>query len=112
GRDAAEAALVFVRLLKGDADDLGELLQGHAEAEPPLADAAGDAKIDHPGQLRPDSRIAPGIHGAPKVMVFKVSATRSATGVPTTISTQGRMNSIIGIASRTGRRAARSSKRA
>src|SRR3954470_17428196 len=32
GRDAADAVLVFVRLLEGNAEDLGQLLLRHADA--------------------------------------------------------------------------------
>src|SRR5207244_1206897 len=100
------------RLLEGDADDLGELLLGHFEAEPALADAAGDPEVDEPGQLPRLGNVASTRHGAPivpMVMLLNASMARSTTGVPTTIKRQGNMNIVIGIASRTGRRAARSS---
>jgi len=37
-RDAAEAVLVFVCLLKCDAYQLGEILLDHADAKPPLTE--------------------------------------------------------------------------
>jgi hypothetical protein len=43
---------VFVRLLKSDADDFGELLLCHPDPQPPFPDTAGDAKIDDPAELR------------------------------------------------------------
>jgi deoxyribonuclease V len=46
GRDPVDAGLVFVRLLVGDADQLGHLLLGQAEHDTPLADAQADVAID------------------------------------------------------------------
>jgi hypothetical protein len=53
GRHAVDRALVFVRLLIGDADQIGELLLSEAEHDPPLADARTDVAID---VLRPARR--------------------------------------------------------
>ena len=46
GRDAVDAGLVLVRLLIGDADQLGHLLLGQAEHDPALADAQADVVVD------------------------------------------------------------------
>src|SRR5579875_1892766 len=46
GRDAVDAALVFVRLLIGDADQIGQLLLGQTEHDPPLANAGADMPVD------------------------------------------------------------------
>ena len=49
GRDAVDAGLVLVRLLVGDADQLGHLLLGQAEHDPALADAQADIVVDVEG---------------------------------------------------------------
>src|SRR5271163_1870322 len=46
GRDAVDAALVFVRLLIGDADQISKLLLGEAEHDPPLAHSRADMMVD------------------------------------------------------------------
>src|SRR5690606_12643544 len=46
GRDAVDAALVFVRLLVGDADEVGELLLRQTEHDAALADAGADMAVD------------------------------------------------------------------
>ena len=67
-RDAIDAALVFVRLLVGDTDHLGQLLLGQPQHDAPFADARADMVVDrcrraaslwlchftHPQLLRPD----------------------------------------------------------
>ena len=53
GGDAVDALLVFVRLLVGDADQLGHLLLGQAQHDPPLAHPRPDNSID---VLRPRTR--------------------------------------------------------
>src|SRR2546423_12541857 len=68
-----------------------------------LTKRSGDAKIDDLADLHAN-------HQPPKAFL-KVSMTRSATGVPITISRHGNMKRASGIDSRTGRRAARSSMR-
>src|SRR5258708_7490122 len=45
-RDAAQAALVFVRLLKRDADLARKALQRYAHIDAAFADACGDALVD------------------------------------------------------------------
>src|ERR1700730_1172664 len=61
-RDPAQAVLVFVRLLKNDADDLGQLLLRHADPQTPFADAVRNAKIDDPSKF---GRHAPPPGAAP-----------------------------------------------
>jgi hypothetical protein len=46
GRNPIDAALVFMRLLIGDADKVGELLLRQAEHDPAFADARADVPID------------------------------------------------------------------
>src|SRR6185437_5793297 len=46
GRDAVDAALIFMRLLVGDADEVSKLLLGEAEHDPTFTDARADMTID------------------------------------------------------------------
>ena len=46
GGDAVDALLVLVRLLVGDADQLGHLLLGQAQHDPPLAHPRSDIPIN------------------------------------------------------------------
>ncbi len=50
---------MFVRLLKRDADQLGEILPGCADAQALRADAARDAEISAAGQLGCCMRVTP-----------------------------------------------------
>ena len=55
GRNAIDAALVFVGLLVGHADQVGQLLLGQAQHDAALADPRADVVIDI---LRPPGRAA------------------------------------------------------
>src|SRR5205823_6164077 len=46
GGNPVYAPLVFVRLLIGDPDQIGQLLLGQAKHDPPLANASADMPID------------------------------------------------------------------
>src|SRR5579872_711748 len=46
GRNAIDAALIFVRLLVGDADEVGKLLLCEAEHDPAFADSCADMAVD------------------------------------------------------------------
>src|SRR6266699_1817924 len=46
GRDPVNAALVFVRLLVGDPDQIGQLLLGQPQHDPPLPDSRPDMAVD------------------------------------------------------------------
>jgi len=46
GGHAVYAALVFMRLLVGDADEIRQLLLGQAQDDAPLADARADMAVD------------------------------------------------------------------
>src|SRR5215469_2306710 len=50
GRDTVDAALVFMRLLVGHADHLGELLLGQTEHDATFANATADVVIDSAGR--------------------------------------------------------------
>src|SRR6185437_4235783 len=52
GRDAVDATLVFMRLLVGDADQVGKLLLGQAEHDAALADPGADMTVDVLGTAR------------------------------------------------------------
>src|SRR5688572_3641872 len=46
GGDAVDALLVFLHLLKGDAEEIGKPLLAHADFEPAGADALADLSVD------------------------------------------------------------------
>ena len=60
GGHTIDALLVLVRLLVGDADQLGHLLLGQAEQDPALADPSADVAVDilWPGSALPPSEPA------------------------------------------------------
>src|SRR5204862_6605468 len=55
GRAPVNAALVFVRLLVGDPDQIGQLLLGQPQHDPPLPDSRPDMAVDI---LSPPGRTA------------------------------------------------------
>src|SRR5215469_17093734 len=61
GRDPVDAALVFVRLLVGHADHLGELLLGQTQHDAAFADPAADVVV-YCGGRPPSLRFGHGSH--------------------------------------------------
>src|SRR6185312_4187159 len=53
GRDAIDAALVFMRLLIGHADQFGELLLRQSQHDPPLANPRADVPVDRRRRFSP-----------------------------------------------------------
>ena len=68
-RDAVDAGLVLVRLLVGDADQLGHLLLGQAQHDAALTDAQADIVVDVE-RPTPTAAVPPGrscsLAGSPK----------------------------------------------
>src|SRR5208283_4973466 len=61
GRDTIDPALIFVRLLVGDADYLGELLLGEAQHDAAFTDPRPDMIVDRGGRP-PSLRLSHALH--------------------------------------------------